>query len=98
MRLSASDDFADRRVVNTGQLADLPQGQARLLSFLKDLLSFSLSARGLSQELFLCRFDGLAESFAVGIVGHGREPIDAGLFSTKPWQRVVVITSLHVDG
>jgi hypothetical protein len=72
VELSASDDFADRRVVDTGQLADLSQGQARLLRFLKDLASFSLSARGLSQELFLCRLDGLAESSAVGIVGHRR--------------------------
>jgi hypothetical protein len=68
--LSASDDFADRRVVKTSQVAYLSQGQARLAGFLKDLASCGMSARGLAQELLLGRLNGVADRFALGIVGH----------------------------
>lgn len=68
--LSASDDFADRRVMNAGQIANLSQGQTGMLSFFKDLASCSVSAGGLSQKLFLNRLHGVGGSFARGIVGH----------------------------
>src|SRR4051794_12219517 len=71
-KLSASENFANRRVVKIGQLADLPQGQARLLGFLKDPASCVMSARGLSQELSLHRLDGLAGGLALEVIRHRR--------------------------
>jgi hypothetical protein len=93
--LSASDDFADRRVMKVGEVADLPQGQARLLGFLKDLASCSVSARGLELEFFLCRLDGFAESFAFGGIRHPAQRIpSARLRVLAPAQRARPVTDL----
>jgi hypothetical protein len=57
--LSASDDFADRRVVEAGLLADLSQRQTGFLGFFKHLATRGMDLGGLAVKVPLSRLHGL---------------------------------------
>jgi len=65
--------------METGQLANLSLGQARLLSFLKDRAASRLSVGGLPQELLLNRLHGFGVGFAFGVVRHRRSLWDRSI-------------------